>query len=226
MHRSLPALFFLMLFFYGCAAPVPLVDRAQGLLDEARWTVETFKQMREPPWDIFDEMLAEAQGVVILPGVVKVGFLLAAEGGNGVLVARDGAGNWGYPAFYTMGGGSIGLQAGGQFSEMILVLRNRGAVESLIEHQGKLGADMEVTVGVIGAGMEGAVTTNLGADIVVFSQAIGLYGGVSVEGSVLARRIDYNEAFYGAGATPRAIVIEGKYSNPKADPLREALVTR
>ena len=122
-----------------------------------------------------------------------------------------------------MGAGSFGLQIGGQASEVILVLRNRKAVEAVIEHQGKLGGDLEVTVGTIGAGVEGATTTNLGADILVFAKSAGVFGGGSVEGAILAKRTDWNEAFYGPGANPRAIVLEGRFANPKADPLRAAL---
>lgn len=199
---------------------------AEKLADKAKWTVQSFKSSTQKPLDLFRDLLKTAKGVVIFPNVIKGGFLVGAEGGHGVLVGRDARGNWGYPAFYTMGGASFGLQIGGQASETILVLRTPGAVRSIIKHQGKLGADAEVTVVNVGAGMEAATTTNLGADIVAFSQSAGLFGGGSLEGSVLARRNDWNEAFYGPGATPEAIVLEGKFRNPKADGLRAALVVR
>jgi SH3 domain-containing YSC84-like protein 1 len=210
----------------ACTRQAPLSIQAETLIENARWTIETFKARSDKPMHLFAGMLAEAHGVVVLPGVYKAGFLLGAEGGNGVLVARRPSGEWGYPAFYTMGAGSFGLQAGGQVSEVVLIIRNPGAVSALIEHQGKLGADLEVTAGTVGAGMEGAVTTNLGADIVVFSDAVGLFGGASLEGSVLARRNDFNDVFYGPGATPETIVIEGRHANAKADALRNALVVR
>ena len=210
----------------GCARQPSLATRADALVEKARWTIETFKARQSQSMAIFRQLLGEARGVMVLPGVVKAGLLVGAEGGNGVLVARDASGAWGYPAFYTMGAGSFGLQAGGQVSEVVLVIRNAGAVNAIIEHQGKIGADLEVTAGPVGAGVEGAMTTNLGADIVVFSEAVGLFGGASLEGAVLARRSDYNEAFYGAGATPQSIVLEGRHTNPKADRLRAALVVR
>ena len=210
----------------ACTRQAPLSTQAEALVDKARWTVESFKPRQDKPLHLFAGMLKEAHGVVILPGVYKAGFLIGAEGGNGVLLARRPSGEWGYPAFYTMGGGSFGLQAGGQVSEVVLILRSPGAVRAVIEHQGKLGADIAVTAGTIGAGMEGAVTTNMGADIVVFADAAGLFGGASLEGSVLARRNDFNEAFYGPGATPETIVLEGAHANPKADALRDALVVR
>ncbi|MDH5748836.1 MAG: lipid-binding SYLF domain-containing protein [Rhodospirillales bacterium] len=207
----------------ACAASTP-ADTA-AILDKARWTVETFKQRNEAPMGLFRDMLQDAAGAAIFPGVIKAGFLIGAEGGTGVLIARNDAG-WGQPAFYTLGAGSFGFQAGGQITEMVLVIRNKGAVESLIKHQGKIGADLEITVGTLGGGMEGAITTNLGADIVVFAQSAGLFGGVSLEGAALIRRKDLNEIHYGAGATPEGIVLEGKYTNPKADGLRESLIVK
>jgi len=204
--------------------PAPTADDAKALIAKSRWTVQTFKQNPGDHMKTFRRLLKDAAGVAIFPGVVKAGFVLGAEGGNGLLIARDPkTGEWGQPGFYFMGAASFGLLAGGQVAEVVLILRSPGAVAAVIDHQGKLGADLEITTGPIGAGVEGSVTTNLGADIVAFSQAAGLYGGISVEGAVLAKRRDMNTALYGAGATPRAIVIEGKFTNPAADSLRAAL---
>ncbi len=207
----------------GCASP-PLSTKAAALVDKASWTVETFKQRNDPQMDLFRDLLREAQGVAVFPAAFKGGFIVGAEYGDGVLLARNPSG-WSYPAFYTMGGGSLGLQIGGQVAEIILILRSRKAVEAVVKHQGKLGADAEISVGTIGAGMEGATTANLGADIVVFSYAAGLYAGGSVEGSVLARRNDYNQAYYGTSVSPEAILYGQGVANPQADGLRATLST-
>jgi lipid-binding SYLF domain-containing protein len=165
-----------------------------------------------------------ARGIVVLPSVVKAGFVGAAEVGNGVLLARGADGTWSDPAFYTLGAASVGLQIGIQYTEMVFILKSDRAVRSVIEHQGKLGADLGLSVGLVGAGMEASTTTNLGVDIVALTNSIiGAYGGASFEGAVLARRMDLNTAYYGAGATPQAIVIERTLRNPGADPLKAAL---
>ena len=93
----------------------------------------------------------------------------------------------------------------------------------MVENQGKFGAELGVTVGTTGAGVEGATTTNLGADIVVFSSGTGLFAGGSLEGSAFVRRNDFNAVFYGQGATPDGILFANRYANPKADGLRNAL---
>ena len=131
--------------------------------------------------------------------------------------------NW-EAAFYTLAGASFGLQIGLQDTEIVLVLRSEKALNAILEHQAKLGADAGITVGVVGMGVEASTTTALGPDVLAFANSIlGLYGGASLEGAVLVRRTDLNEAFYAPGAVARAIVFENKYTNPKAEPLRTAL---
>ena len=195
---------------------------AHRLLD---WSVDTLNNIaRQPQLKSFVKHVPTARAVMILPAIVKAGFFFGAEGGSGVLMARNADGTWGYPAFYTLGAASIGLQFGIQDTETILVIRNEGALKSIIKDQGKFGADLGVTFGVVGAGMEASTTTNLRADILAFTNAkVGAFAGASLEGAVLARRRDMNEAFYGQGATPEAIIFGGRYKNPKADPLRSAL---
>jgi len=198
------------------------LGQARQLVARAADTVERFRA--DPDLARFSGYMRGARGIVVLPSVVKAGFVGAAEVGNGVLLARGADGTWSDPAFYTLGAASVGLQIGIQYTEMVFILKSDRAVRSVIEHQGKLGADLGLSVGLVGAGMEASTTTNLGVDIVALTNSIiGAYGGASFEGAVLARRMDLNTAYYGAGATPQAIVIERTLRNPGADPLKAAL---
>lgn len=192
------------------------------LLEWSADTVENFARL--PQLKEFAGYIPSARGLLIVPSSVKAGFLVGAEGGSGVLIARTADGGWGYPAFYTLGAASFGLQIGVQDTETVLVIRNDGALRSILKHQGKLGADIGVTGLFYGAGMEAATTTHLRVDVLAFTNAkVGAFAGASLEGAALVRRRDFNEAFYGAGATPEAIVLEGRHSNPKADKLRSVL---
>ncbi len=192
------------------------------LLDWSAITVENFSRL--PELKDFAKFLPDAHAVLILPAVVKAGFFFGAEGGSGVLIARQTGGGWGYPAFYTLAAGSFGFQFGLQDTETILVIRNAGALRSIIRNQGKFGADLGITAGFYGAGVEASTTTNLGADVLAFTSAkVGAFAGASLEGAALVRRRDLNEAFYGAGATPEAIIYDGRFKNPKADRLRSVL---
>lgn len=194
----------------------------QDLIRRATETVERFKTL--PELAAISKHIAGARGVVVLPTVVKAGFIGAAEAGHGMLLVQDSGGQWSYPAFYTLGAASFGFQAGIQDTEVILVLRSEKALQAVIDQQGKFGADTGITVGFMGLGVEASTTANLGADVLAFAHSkLGLYGGVSLEGAALVRRKDFNEAYYGVGATPRAIVFEGTFTNPGADGLRAAL---
>ncbi len=208
----------------ACVSGVPRKTEAEALVERSRWTIETFKTNVEHPNDIIRSELPKARGVVIVPGSFKGAFLVGAEGGNAVLLARNADGEWSYPAFYSLGSGSFGLQAGAQTSETVLLLRTDKAVQAVVRHQGRFGADAELTFGTIGVGMKGATTANLGADIIGLSHSAGAFAGVSLEGGVLVRRNDLNEAYYGAGATPQAIVLDRRFANPHSESLRSALV--
>lgn len=195
---------------------------ANDLVNQATETVQRFKSM--PDLKKFANYMPDARGIVVLPSVIKGGFMLGGEGGNGVLLAKTDNDSWSPPAFYALGAASFGIQMGLQDTEIILVLRSDEAVTAILEHQGKLGADAGLTLGTIGKGVEISTTTNIGVDILAFANSkIGLFGGAALEGAVLVRRVDLNEAYYGQGTTPRGILYQGQGQNPQADRLRAAL---
>jgi lipid-binding SYLF domain-containing protein len=97
------------------------------------------------------------------------------------------------------------------------------ALDAILDNQMKFGGDISVAAGPLGKGLGADTTTNLSADVYSFAKAAGLFGGVSFEGAGILKRTDWNEGYYGKGATPYAIVIERRFSNPNADTLRHAL---
>jgi len=204
----------------ACASG-PTIPNSEALVTAAIGTLNTLKN--RPDLERFNSQLEKAAGVAIFPAVYKAGFFVGAEGGNGLILAKDAKGNWGYPAFYTLASGSWGLQIGGQKSGMVLILRSPGAVKALIDHQGKISADADVTTGHVGTGLEGSITSNLGADIIAYSDSKGLFGGATLEGSAFIRRNDLNTEYYGGEVNPSDVVIEHTHRNPHADTLRQNL---
>jgi lipid-binding SYLF domain-containing protein len=166
-------------------------------------------------------MMPNAQGALIVPELVQGGFIVGAAGGRGALMARNGARDWSPPAFYAMGSGSFGLQAGAKVSEVVFIIRTDKGLNAILDHKFKFGAEAGVTLVAVGIGLEGASTTAAGADIVAFANSAGLFAGVSLEGSYLDPDQDWDALYYGPGATTRAIVLERKYSNPGAEPIRQ-----
>ncbi len=193
----------------------------QEIVDKAKITVEKFRADTEYPE--FKNTLARAKGVMVFPSLLKAGFILGAEGGSGILCAKRADGTWSYPAFYTMGSGSIGLQIGVQDAEVMLALMTDKGMEQVMKSQFKLGAEASIAVGPKGVGVGAATTANVGADILSYAKTRGAFGGGSVDGSVIYGRDDWNTNYYGQKLPVQDIALHGKVSNPGADPLRAAL---
>jgi lipid-binding SYLF domain-containing protein len=183
---------------------VAAVDEQQDLLDKARISFEAFAGATDMA--AMRDLLGRSRGVFIAPQVLKASFVVGVEGGRGVLLARDPqTGGWSGPAFYTIGSGSVGLQGGGEVSELVLIVMTEKGLDALLKTQFKAGADLGITVGPVGRGVEAATTIGLGADIYAFSRTMGLFGGVSLEGTVLQPRHTWNEVYYGQPIAPRQI---------------------
>jgi SH3 domain-containing YSC84-like protein 1 len=161
--------------------------------------------------------------VLIYPQVLRGAFIVGASGGSGVLLARDPAsGNWSGPAFYTIGEASFGLQAGGEASEVVLVALTERGVTALLSTSAKLGANASVAVGPVGMGAE-AATANLSVDLVSYTRNKGLYGGVSLEGAVVAKRDSLNKAYYNRPVSPTDILVKHVVTNQESTGLISAV---
>jgi lipid-binding SYLF domain-containing protein len=203
------------------AAPGQRISDEQALVDKARITAESM--INDPSIAPLKTWLGRAKGVIIIPSFLKAGFVLGGGGGSAVVLSRDESGIWSPPAFYTLSEASIGLQLGVQDAEVILAVMTDAGMISLIEHELKLGVDVSMAVGPIGAGVQGNTTTAAGRDIYAFSRTGGVYGGATIQGGWLKPRQEWNEQYYGAGANPQAILIDKRFTNSGADGLRTAL---
>jgi lipid-binding SYLF domain-containing protein len=197
------------------------VKEARQLVERADMTFENFEAA--PEMDAFRDLLHRAKGVFIAPQVLKGAFVLGVSGGNGVLLTRgETSSAWHGPAFYTIGEVSYGLQLGGEASEVILLAMTEKGVTAMLANSLKLGADVGVAAGPVGMGAS-ADTANLSADIVSFSRSKGAFGGVSVNGAVVAVRPGLNHAFYGGKLDPTDILIRHRGSNRQASRLIAAV---
>ena len=221
-----PPLFFLLLVcgmgYTALAVPAPVWAQSASeedmLVDKARFTLENF--LSDPDMQWFRDHMKKARGILIVPQFIKGAFFIGGSGGSGVLVVRDEKTNeWSYPAFFTLGGASIGLQFGGQASEVVLLVMTQKGVDSLMSTTLKLGADASVAVGPIGRGIEGSTTPNLSADLLSFSKAKGLFAGMSLEGAAVAARDALNTSYYKEPTKTIDILVRRSVSNPQADPL-------
>jgi lipid-binding SYLF domain-containing protein len=227
MQRSISlkargAVMALVLALPACAGTAQ--GEEQVLVDRATLTVQEMLSGSDGPQTDAQGLLRRARAVMICPRIFRAGFILGGQGGDCVLLARDGAGSWSSPAFYTLGAGSIGFQIGVQDAQiMMMVLTNKG-LGALLDSQFKIGADASVAVATIGGGIAGATTAAAGADIVTVARSRGLYAGLALDGSLMSNRSESNRAYYGQSYSARQIVIDMAAHNPGADPLRGMLM--
>jgi lipid-binding SYLF domain-containing protein len=206
----------------ACAGE-PTPSAPQALVDRSALTVQELLVAENDRLDAA-AALRRARGVLVCPRSFRAAFFAGGEGGGCVLLGRDAAGSWSSPAFYGLGSASFGFQAGIQDSQTILLLMNERALEAVLRDQFKLGADASLAFATFGGSVEGATTTNFGADILAFSRSRGLFAGLAIDGTVLNPREEWNSAYYGRPLNSRDIVVGMAAHNPGADPLRGALL--
>jgi len=204
----------------ACAQDTPSPAAQQELVDRSRITFD--KLVAHPDFTELSDYVRRAKAVLIFPSLIKGAAGIGGEGGSGVLLARA-PGGWSDPAFYKVSAGSLGLQLGGQVSEVVYTVMSDKALDALINNQFEFGGDMEAVAGPGGTSQGASTTANFGADIYSFAMSAGLFGGVSLQGAAVTKRDDYNDGYYGQGTTPYAILIERRFTNPNADQLRASL---
>jgi len=221
MRLSIVSVIMLVCALVCPAAAQTVTDQIQ-MVQKAANTVERLRRDPAMQRDL-DARLAKARAVLIVPDLVKGGFILGAEWGTGVLLARDSAGRWSGPAFYSVASGSVGLQIGVQDAETVFVIMSEAGLRAVMENRFKAGANAGVAVAHVGGGAHAATTSNAGADIYAFNKAVGVYGGASLDGSGLLPRHSWNAAYYGGNPVPEDIVLNRRLDNPQADRLRDVL---
>ncbi len=149
----------------------------------------------------------KAEGIAIFPGTLKGGFIFGGMRGRGILSARNEDG-WSAPTFMTLTGGSIGLQIGGEATDLVLVIMNRRGLEQFLRNQFKFGADAAVAAGPVGRDAQANTDLQMRAEILSYSHSRGLFAGVTVNGSTVRADLDANERFYGKRLTGPQLVLD------------------
>lgn len=214
---------------FGVVAPAAADEAADNLktakeiVSKAVFTAEKMRNHKDFGSYVRGYM-KKAKGVVIYPALLKGGFFLGGEGGSGVLLAKAEDGRWSYPSFVGMGSASFGLQIGAQTSELMLIILTGKGLEAILDDKVTIGGEINGAVGPYGAGAEASTTANLNTDVIAYSVAKGVFIGVSIEGAAVFPREALNAAFYGTNdASPKSVVVDGKFANAEADPLRDEL---
>jgi lipid-binding SYLF domain-containing protein len=180
---------------------------ARHTMEEASITVDRLREETSKSGEL-DNLLREAKGVLIIPSFYKAGFFIGGAYGDGVLLKRISATEFGDPAFYRMTAGSLGLQIGMQSAEIVFVIRTEKGLAAVLNDEFKMGANASIAVGSIGAGAEAATTTHVGKDIIAYSKNSGLFAGGAFEGAAIKPRKDWNAAVYGVDKSDPRLIIQ------------------
>jgi len=194
------------------ATPAFAQNEGQVLVGKAETTLTNF--LRDPEMKWLQQNIGRAKGVLIVPEIVKAGFIIGGSGGRGLLVAKEG-GKWVGPAFYTLATASVGFQAGVAASENVTLVMTQKGMDSLLASTFKMGADASVAAGPVGAGAKSDVV----ADLITFARSKGLYGGLNLDGTVVSVNDDWNKAYYGKPVLPPDILVRASVSNKDASKL-------
>lgn len=195
-HRLvLSALVLLLTVSLGALRPALAQSKPEAVVSAAEAVLRAF--LDGPRAESIAPYVRSAYGVLIVPEMLGGAFLLSAEYGMGILLSRDlETGAWRGPAFYDVYAGGVGLQMGGQSTDLLVTVMNPAAVDRLVTTRLRFGADAGMAVGKVGGGVGAATTPNLGEDMYVFGQSRGLFGGVSLEGSFLVPRPDWTSVLF------------------------------
>ena len=214
------ALAFAALLFNTPGASAAASDQMETL-NRAAITIDHMKS--DPAFEKARTMMKDAKAVLVVPRLVKGGFIFGAEGGNGVLMKKNGAG-WSSPAFYTLGSASFGLQAGLEQAEVVMLIMSDRALDAVTRSEFKIGAGLGLTMVNLSAGAEAATPPNLSGDIIIWTSAKGLYGGLTLNGSIVKPRDDWNTAFYGRRVQVSDILAD-RVRSPVGNPIGQHLAS-
>jgi len=161
--------------------------------------------MSAPDSAIPDSIMSGAKCIAIMPSMLKGGFIFGANYGKGVATCRTETG-WSAPAFFKLTGGSFGFQAGGQASDLVLIIRTDDGMQYLLHSKFKLGADASAAAGPVGRDAQAMTDLTLRAQVLTYSRSRGLFLGVSLGGGVIKQDDADTQAFYGKTWTYRSLL--------------------
>jgi SH3 domain-containing YSC84-like protein 1 len=196
-------------------APATAIDpntKASGRVEAAGTVLDEIQGA--PDKGIPQEILGSAECVAVVPSLLNGGFVFGGRYGKGVASCRTPAG-WSAPAFFTIGGGSFGLQIGGQATDVVMLIMNKGGMDNLLSSQFKLGGDASAAAGPVGRHASADTDWKMRAQVLTYSRSRGLFAGLELSGAVIKQDKDSTREFYGR-MVPFKTSLKGEVEAPKA----------
>ncbi len=175
---------------------------------------KVFREIMETPDQaIPSQLLDGAECVAVFPQVLKAGFIVGGRGGRGVASCRTADG-WSAPAFFNLGGGSVGFQIGAQSTDFVMLFMNKDGLNSLLSDGFTLGGDASVAAGPVGRQAGASTDLKFNAQILSYSRSRGLFAGLELKGVVIKPDNDEMREVYGANMTAKEVLQENKVTAP------------
>jgi lipid-binding SYLF domain-containing protein len=168
--------------------------------------------MQAPDKGMPNSVVDDAKCIIVVPNLVKGGFVFGGKHGRGVATCRT-AGGWSAPAFVSVGGGSWGLQIGLQEVDLVMVVMNDRGVQQLLSSKFELSGEGAVAAGPVGRQAVAGTDWKLNTEILSYSRTKGLFAGLTLEGAVVEQDNDSTVAIYGKNRSFRS-VLSGKVATP------------
>lgn len=181
-------------------------NKEQGRLENCGVVMQ---EVLNVPDNIPQELLGKAECIIVIPSMTTAAIGIGGSYGRGAMVCRSGkgfSGSWGAPAMYVLEAGSVGLQLGGESTDLVLLVMNNRGMEALLSTKVKLGAQVSASAGPKGRHVSASTDASMRAEMLSYSRSRGLFAGASLEGTSLRPNDDANEKVYGRKLTARAIV--------------------
>lgn len=167
-----------------------------------------------PDQGIPEEVLAKAKCVAIIPDMVKGGFVIGGQHGKGVATCRTGNG-WSSPAFFTLTGGSWGMQIGAESVDLVMLFMNDEGARHLMDSNWKIGGEASVAAGPVGRHASASTDWKMNDQILTYSRTRGLFAGLDLSGANVRQDDDSTQSFYGRNYDFRTL-LTGKVPAPPA----------
>lgn len=188
------------------------LQEAESIVDKSRRLIE--EMMLGADRNVPENLMRQAVGIALIPDMLKGGLIIGASYGKGVVLQRTPDG-WAGPAFISISGGSVGIQAGWQAVDLILVVVSQEAMNAFLRNEFKIGADAGLAAGVEGVRVSAATDIRFAGGIHSYSRASGLFAGVSLEGAAIFSQEELNRAYYQETGSA-AVILAGKVQPPES----------
>ncbi len=192
--NSFSKLFFLVAIFSMFFVEARSQEKQEDKITASTQVLKDFGNMKE---NIPEQLLKITEGIIIVPRMINGGFVLAAKRGKGIAMVKLPDGTWSNPVFVTITGGSIGLQAGVQSVDLVLIFKHRETLEKIGKGSFTLGGDISATAGPVGRNSTASTDYKMEAEVYSYSRSKGLFAGISLSGAAISVDGKGDEAFYG-----------------------------